>query len=567
MNPGSLFSLLSALTVRTRSIIFSGRNGTDTDPGHSHDSGQCPGHSHDSGQCPGHRHDSNQCPGHTHDFEHSHSRGNDFAPAPGKFAFTLWPILTALLIQVPVMAMQTEQEGVLLFRSGFEPESRIIHLGNPFTDSDKIAGRDLSVQPPNDWVEDIDNSDQLGFFSLQYQGADTTRRYARIIPEPGNPDNHVLLFRIHEPWVNQWGSHLARIQANIYDSWPNSRMEGIRELYQKVRLFMHEDMEVLKNYPHKIDWLTIFELWNNQTWDDAPYAFRITVGTGKPHPESRELYFMAEAEDYDTERGRMKIWDEMQTAIPVPIGQWMTLEFYIREGNDETGRFYMAMTPDGGEKKVIFDVQNYTHNTEDPEPTGIHLWNPMKLYTSTHLTNFVRDQGKSLQVYWDDLEIWKDRRPLDGAVAPYSDRVEGYDDEAAGQELADRLEQTDRQDDATTGQEHSDRQELSDRQGLPAGHYIQLLATRNKPVGLETRDQIAAMLQGISEVQNRKVLLTGRRNNTIVELKIGIFESYQDAASAMSALEGMIPDDAFIVSFPRKALPGKNPYEDIVILP
>lgn len=512
--------------------------------------------------------------------------------------------LAVLLIHVPVMALQTEQEGILLFRSGFEPDSRIIHLGDPFTDSDKIIGKDLSVQPPNDWVEDIDNSNQLGFFSLQYQGADTTRRYARIIPEPGNPDNHVLLFRIHEPWVNQWGSHLARIQANIYDSWPNSRMEGIRELYQKVRLFMHEDMEVLKNYPHKIDWLTIFELWNNQTWDDAPYAFRITVGTGKPYPESRELHFMAEAEDYDTERGRMKIWDEMQTAIPVPIGQWMTLEFYIQEGNDETGRFYMAMTPERGEKKVIFDVQNFTHNTEDPEPTGIHLWNPMKLYTSTHLMNFVRGQGKSLQVYWDDLEVWKDRRPLDGDAAPYSDRVAEYDDEPAGQELADRQDDatedqefSGRQDDTTTGQELAGRQddptagqelsdkefaeqqelsdqeeltkkeELSGRQGLPEGHYIQLLATRDMPVGLETRDQIAAMLQGIREVQNRKVLLTGRRNNTILELKIGVFGNYQDAASAMSALEDMIPHDAFIISFPRKALPGgRNPYEDIVIL-
>ena len=31
----------------------------------------------------------------------------------------------------------------------------------------------------------------------------------------------------------------------------------------------------------------------------------------------------------------------------------------------------------------------------------------------THITNFVRDNGKSLQVHWDDLEIWKDRRPVE----------------------------------------------------------------------------------------------------------------------------------------------------------
>jgi hypothetical protein len=60
---------------------------------------------------------------------------------------------------------------------------------------------------------------------------------------------------------------------------------------------------------------------------------------------------------------------------------------------------------------VIFDIRNFTHHTQDPQPDGITLWNPMKLYTSWELTSFVRDQQKALQVYYDDFAVWKDRAP------------------------------------------------------------------------------------------------------------------------------------------------------------
>lgn len=313
---------------------------------------------------------------------------------------------------------EKDKHFVLLFNSGFEPESRIHHRGDPFTDDDKIIGQDLSVDPPNDWVTDIDSSHNLGYFALQYQGADTTKRIARIVPEPGNPSNHVLKFQINEPWVNHRGSRLARIQANIYYEDPDHDVESIRELYQRVRIFLHEDMEIVKEYPDRIHWLTIFEVWNNKTWGPEldPYPFRITVGMGKQSAEDRELYFMADAQDYahrtDTSRGGYTtIWSDMETDVPIPVETWMTLEYYVKEGDDQTGRFYMSMTPDGVNKKALFDINNFTHNTSDPDPDGISLWNPMKLYTSTELTNFVKDNGKSLRVYWDDFEVWKNRRP------------------------------------------------------------------------------------------------------------------------------------------------------------
>jgi hypothetical protein len=305
-------------------------------------------------------------------------------------------------------------EGTLLFNSGFEPGSQIVLGNDSFTSDDDIVGKDLSVAPPNDWAE-VFNGTNLGRFNLQYQGADTTKRIARIIPEPGNPGNHVLQFRINEPWANSKGSNLARIQANFRTSNAGD-INGIKELYQTVRLFLHEDMEVIKSYPNKITWLTIMEVWNNLTWSNDPYPFRLSVGIGKLSAESRDLYFKVDAQDYfyrtDSTRARyVDLWHEMNTNISVPVGKWMTLEYYIMEGNDQNGRFYMAMTPEGGEKKVLFDIQNFTHNTKDPTPDGITLWNPMKLYTSRELVNYVKGKGKSLRVYWDDFAVWKDRVP------------------------------------------------------------------------------------------------------------------------------------------------------------
>ena len=101
----------------------------------------------------------------------------------------------------------------------------------------------------------------------------------------------------------------------------------------------------------------------------------------------------------------------MNKSIDVPIGQWFTLEYYVKEGNGETGRFCMLMKTDDGKKQVVFDIQNFTHNTKDPNPDGIKLWNPFKLYTSGNLVNYMRKKGSALEIYWDDFSVWKGKTP------------------------------------------------------------------------------------------------------------------------------------------------------------
>ncbi|MGV8094622.1 MAG: hypothetical protein AB2L24_22440 [Mangrovibacterium sp.] len=294
-------------------------------------------------------------------------------------------------------------EGELIFQSGFEPDSKVVVAGS---DAD-IVGTDTSLSDHNDWVNDLDNHPDIGNFNLQYQGGDSTMRYAKIIPEPGNPENHVMYFWLNEPNVE---GRKGRIQGNLYGN------KGMKEFYQSERVFLHDDFNILRTFSDKIGWLTIAEFWNNKTWgNNMLYPFRITLGIGKPGPEESDLFFILDGQDYELyEDGTKKyvtIWSDINRQVKVPITKWFTLEYYYKEGNAEDGRFYMAIQPDGGKKEVVFDVTNFTHNTKDPAPDGVTEFNPIKLYTSKQLIDYMRDNGKTLQVYYDDLKLWKDKRP------------------------------------------------------------------------------------------------------------------------------------------------------------
>lgn len=295
------------------------------------------------------------------------------------------------------------QEGELIFQSGFEDDSRVVRRNG---DSD-VVGIDRSLSANNDWVKDLDDHPDIGEFNIQYQGGDSTMRFARIISEPGNPENKVLHFWLDQPNVdNQKG----RIQANVYGN------RGLREVYQSVRMFLHDDFNAVRTFPEKIHWLTIAEFWNNITWSQSvPHGFRITLGLGKPMVGESDLYFIVDAQDCELfADGKQKyttIWAETNEAVMVPVGEWFTLDYYYKEGDDEGGRFYLSIIPEDGVRQVVFDLRKITHNTQDPSPDGLGHFNPIKLYTSKKLIEYMRDNGKTLQLYWDDLMLWKNRRP------------------------------------------------------------------------------------------------------------------------------------------------------------
>ncbi len=286
----------------------------------------------------------------------------------------------------------------LVFQSGFEGTSRIIPAKGG---DDDIVGRDDRFTEKSDWMQDFDASAGNGYFIFQYTGGDTSKRSVSLVPEPGNPKNNVLQFWLKDYWLASENTEKARIQADIYGIKP-----GCRELYQSVRVYLSADFNVLKNYPKKLSWMTISEFWNNQWWTKPnDRGFRISLGVGKTTKQPADLTFILNAQDV----GQKEVWNADASMVKVPIGRWFTMDYYLKEGDAKTGRFYMTITPDGGKKQVVFDVTNYTHSTHDPTPDGLTDYNPLKLYTSKDVMNYVKAQGKTLKVYWDDFKLWTNK--------------------------------------------------------------------------------------------------------------------------------------------------------------
>jgi hypothetical protein len=292
------------------------------------------------------------------------------------------------------------RDGELVFQSGFEENTRIVPLGE---NNHQFLGRDNTLPEKSDWVEGLRNQARITDCSINYTGGNPTQRFAKIIQEPGNPTNRVLWFWLNDYYPGWQGNVNGRVQIDLYGI-----EEGYREFYQSMRVFLHEDFLVLRNYPQKITWLSISEIWNNKWWiSGEKYGFRITLGVGKYTDIENDLHFILSADDAE-QRG---VWHGDNTSVKVPIGKWFTMEYYFKEGDVRNGRFCMAITPEGEDRVVVFDITNFTHHTKDPSPDGVSGYNPMKLYTSREVIEYMRSHGRTLQIYWDDFKIWKGGRP------------------------------------------------------------------------------------------------------------------------------------------------------------
>jgi hypothetical protein len=298
----------------------------------------------------------------------------------------------------------------LIFQTGFGGTSEVkakdkadLALVKSNYALDYIAGKDTDLPEKSDWKADLDDSPIAGNFFIEYTGGEPSQRYARIVSEPKKPSNKILKFWLGDYWSASEGQEKARIQTSLYGI-----RGGYKEFYHSQRVYLHPDFKAVESFPDKITWLTLGEYWNNEWWvPTEKYGFRITFGIGKARAEDKKLRFHLEGED----AGQIEVWRTHNNKVEVPIGKWFTMETYFKEGNKDTGRFYIAITPEGGKRQVLFDIRNYTHSTYDPAPGGITGFNPQKLYTSKQILTHVKSKGKALQVYWDDFKLWTDKRP------------------------------------------------------------------------------------------------------------------------------------------------------------
>lgn len=289
----------------------------------------------------------------------------------------------------------------LIFHSGFEPN---VMTDDHSSSSIDIIGVDGSVSAPNDWENDLEDHPNIGSFKVQFQGGDETERMAEIAPDPTDPSvpaaNNALQFWIKEPNSGNNG----RVQGNIYGN------NGLYNLFYSVRLYLPADFNLLKNAPFDFKFLTLAEFWNNANWTDEDYMFRMKINLAKvvDDPDSLRIRVTGQAREEGSGEWGIDVWDMTNLDYVVPVQKWMTLKVYFVEGDEDTGRFTFSIQPDGEPETVIYDVHNFTHHPDSPNPDGMSHFNPIKLYTSDELVEYVTDEGGMLNVFWDDFELWKD---------------------------------------------------------------------------------------------------------------------------------------------------------------
>jgi len=309
--------------------------------------------------------------------------------------------VTAAHSRTPWFTPCQNSEGIY-FKSGFDAvmETRASSDGQQVTFEGESGMKPCEISASRRLSKDF----SFGRSELQFQGGNEVERWARVVPAPDNPSNRVLAFMIKHPNVREADKNPSkgRVQMNVYKN------DGIKRVKMSVRLYLDADFNIVKSFPDGIKWLTLSEWWNNAGWTKESFPFRISVNLIKEQAGINSPFLLsAHAQTLNTRTKKWSnlIWEETNRSFVMPIERWVTLEYDYQEGNASTGYFKLTATVDGGESAQVFNVRNYTHHPDDPKPDGLRDFNPLKLYTSQKLINYVNSKGGAIKVYWDDLDI------------------------------------------------------------------------------------------------------------------------------------------------------------------
>lgn len=241
---------------------------------------------------------------------------------------------------------------------------------------------------------------------IMYEGGGQNDRRAHIIADPTRKGNHVFSFWIKNARVpgQAKGKHKGRIQMNLSDF---SRTAA----FQRYRLYLPPDMALYSQFPEMNSWFTINELWMGERWKNHPYPFRLSLKIGKPEGVGKPLYFLVVASMADGGKSRninwKQTWAEVAPDYQIPVGEWLDVEVGYKAGNNNTGRFYMGIKREHeADYTTVFDITNWTYHPGSPEPVPMSSWQPLKVYTSSKIIDFIRDKGGMTELYFDDVEIY-----------------------------------------------------------------------------------------------------------------------------------------------------------------
>ncbi|TCN59567.1 hypothetical protein D0809_06575 [Flavobacterium circumlabens] len=300
--------------------------------------------------------------------------------------------------------------GTLLFKSGFQGGTQVSTISS---NRDDIIGDDYGY----DWTSTLQGSSSLfNDFYINYESGASTDRIASIVQTPNTDpaifaksmqfkiDNATTCYAPSPSYPN--GNCKARISGELFSRTP----QNTKEYYQKVKVYL-PDWQYLEQSTAPVagGWFILWEMGNdpllyNKFKANLQIRKAISGSTGA-------LRFYVKGENtYNNAINWSTLWEYLNTSFQVPTNKWMTIEIYMKEGDASNGRFYVTATPDGESTSVICNIYGTTYNINNTV-NGFETFNPMKAYCSSEVIDAFKNNGKSLKVLFDDLEIWSNRRP------------------------------------------------------------------------------------------------------------------------------------------------------------
>lgn len=95
-------------------------------------------------------------------------------------------------------------------------------------------------------------------------------------------------------------------------------------------------------------------------------------------------------------------------SLEVPIGRWFRLRTEMIEGDKHTGFMCISMM-DRGKKTILYKKKMQSMATvfceKKVQSQGFTLIQPIKLYTSAQLTEWMRERGLAIEAYFTDWSL------------------------------------------------------------------------------------------------------------------------------------------------------------------
>lgn len=235
---------------------------------------------------------------------------------------------------------------------------------------------------------------------IQYEKGTLRDRYADIIDDPTKPGNKVLRYWLKNAAIpGVAGLYKGRAQLILGEI-------NKTEATARYRMYLHPDLAHYQSYPKENSWFTINEFWAGEEWKNAPYPFRVTVNITKAAGAGKPLLLGVDGSQFKSGKWA-PLWSTGNYDFVLPLGAWIDVEMYYKQGDKNSGRFWVKMKrPEDPTMVTVIDVHNATYDPNSPTPVPMTTWNPLKLYTSGKVIDHIRNEGGVAQIYWDDLEIW-----------------------------------------------------------------------------------------------------------------------------------------------------------------